>query len=236
MIFQDYYWWFLRTLEIAQEIPWINWVFKEHPAAGYYVTKDVDLGRLFQGIRSDNVRFMDRRADFNARSIAHLAHAIVTCVGTAGLEYSTLGIPCILGGESGYDGLGFTVEPKDEEEYAACLKRIDTLERLSEWQIKAAKVVAYFFFCVMESARFHFSPRFTDTEISEWNNNLESRLWKETAEGFTDENSVKLMKAQIEDLSRFILDNSWTQYVDLRQFPHFENSRTQPSPGKGQAR
>lgn len=224
MIFQDYYEWFVRTLELAGEVKSANWIFKEHPAADHYITKDVDLKRVFREFKYDNVRFLDRQADFNARSIPHLAHAILTCVGTAGMEYSPFGIPCILGGESGYSGLGFTIEPKDQEEYAACLRGIASLAQLNQWQIRAAKVVAYFFFCVMESAVYHFCPRFADREISEWNGECERRLWMEAARRFADEDSMRLMKTQIEDLSRFILDRAWTQYVDLKQFPFLSES------------
>ena len=79
----------------------------------------------------------------------------------------------------------------------ACLRRIDSLKRLNEHQIKAAKVVAYFTFCVMEGAVYHFCPRFTDTEILECTVDCERLLWMEAARRFTDEDSLKCMKAQI---------------------------------------
>lgn len=236
MIFQDYYEWFTRTLALAEEVQSTNWVFKEHPAAGYYITRDVDLQHLFADVRVEHVRFLEAKADFNARSIPHLAHAIVTCVGTAGLEYATCGIPTILGGESEYSGLGFTIEPETPEDYAACLRRIELLPPLTAAQVIRAKLVAYFYFCVMDSAVYHFCPRFTDTEISEWNSELERRLWKQAAERFADEQSVKLMKAQTENLSRFILDDSWTQYVDLRQFPHFGDGKAPSHRSRDQAK
>ena len=47
----------------------------------------------------------------------YLADAIITCISTAGLEYSAQGIPCVLGGEGGYSGLGFTIKPNDVGEY-----------------------------------------------------------------------------------------------------------------------
>jgi hypothetical protein len=219
MLFQDYYWWFRRTLEIAQETPEVNWVFKEHPAASYYLTKDVDLHRVFAGVNDAHVRFLPATADFNARSILHLAHAIVTCIGTAGLEYATMGIPCVLGGESGYSGLGFTIEPGTPEEYATCLRGIKMLQRLTADQVARAKLAAYFYFCVMESARYHFCPKFTDVELSEWNGSLTARLWKEAAAQFRSLEDVERMKTQVEELAQFARDPSRTQYVEFRQFP-----------------
>ncbi len=224
MIFQDYYHWFRRTLEIGREVSTVNWVFKEHPAADYYIIRDVNIREIFARIKDRNVLFLPSGEDFNGRSVGYLAHAIITCVGTAGLEYATLGIPCVVGGECGYDGLRFTIEPRDPREYEACLRRIDTLERLRPEQIRAAKLTAYFYFCVMESARYHFCPKFTDVQISEWNANLNARLWKEAAAQFADAEHLHKLREQVEELSRFILDPEWTQYVNLRQFPFLRDA------------
>jgi hypothetical protein len=219
MLFQDYYVWFRRTLEIARQTPDVNWVFKEHPAAAYYVTKDVDLQQVFAGVTDAHVRFLPAAADFNARSIPHVAHGIITCVGTAGLEYATCGIPCVLGGESPYSGLGFTIEPDTPEAYEACLRQIVFLPRLSAGQVVRAKLAAYFFFCVMESARYHFCPKFTDSQLSEWNSDLSARLWREAAAQFSDPDHVRRLRVQVGELGRFVLDSDCTQYVDFRQFP-----------------
>ena len=224
MLFQDYYWWFRRTLDLALKIPHVNWVFKEHPAASYYRTKDVDLHKIFAGLKAEHVCFLPAGADFNARSIPHLAHAIITCVGTAGVEYATCGIPCLLGGESEYSGLGFTIEPETPEAYEECLRHVEKFPRLTPEQVVRAKLAAYFCFCVMESARYHFCPKFTNVEISEWNASLTARLWKEAAAHFRDPAHVERMRNQVEELGRFVLDRDWTQYVDFRQFPFLRQS------------
>lgn len=224
MIYQDYYDWFRKTLNIAREVDTVNWVFKEHPAAAYYITRDVDLHRIFAGVKAEHVRFLEAAADFNARSIRHLARAIVTCIGTAGLEYATQGIPCILGGESAYSGLGFTVEPETPDAYEECLRQIQRLPRLTADRVVTAKLAAYFYFCVMESARYHFCPRFTEVQISEWNAELNARLWKEAAAQFADVEYVRRLREQVEELSRFVLDPEWTQYVNLRQFPFLRDA------------
>jgi predicted RNA binding protein YcfA (HicA-like mRNA interferase family) len=222
MIFQDYYHWFQRTLEIAREIRSVNWVFKEHPAAAYYITRDLELRSAFSGIREKNVLFLPSDADFNGRSVGNLAHAILTCIGTSGLEYATLGIPCVLGGDSQYSGLGFTLEPRDAGEYTEILHGIDRLERLQPEQIKAAKVTAYFYFCIMESARFHFCPHFSIKEISEWDAERSERLWQAAASGLRDESHRERLRRQIEELGDFVTDAARTQYVNLQQFPFLQ--------------
>lgn len=236
MIFQDYYYWFRRTLEIARTVQSVNWVFKEHPAAGYYLTRDVDLAKTFSTVTDDNILFLPRDANFNARSIGDLAHAIVTCVGTAGLEYATLGIPCVLGGESGYSGFGFTIEPRDAEEYERCLRHIGRLGRLTAEQVRAAKAVAYFYFCAMEGAVFYFCPRFSDEEISEWNVERDEKLWRMAAAAFRDSSHREALRRQVERLAAFVNDRQWTQYVDFERFPFLGDSeRTTASARSGKS-
>lgn len=167
--------------------------------------------------------FLRSDADFNGGSVRHLAHAIVTCIGTAGLEYATRGIPPVLGGESAYSGFGFTIEPGNLREYEECLRGIAGLPRLSTEQIRAAKLVAFFYFCVMESARYYFCPYFSDREVSEWNALRDNRFWKEVADQFRDAEHVQKMRGQVEELSRFVRDPGWRQYVDLRQFPFLQD-------------
>jgi hypothetical protein len=224
MLFQDYYWWFRNTLSLAQRNTRVNWIFKDHPAAPKYLTRDVNLGEMFTHIQNDNIRFLPWDADFNARSISNIAHALVTCIGTAGLEYSTQGIPCVLAGESAYDGYGFTHEPQTQEEYAQVLLSIKTLPRLTPEQILRAKMVAYYYFCIAESSRYYFCPVFTDQEIIEWTPESEARLWKETAEAVRDPLMAEKMKEQVQELTRYILDDTRTQYFDLRQFPFLQDA------------
>lgn len=224
MIFQDYYHWFKRTLEIARTVDSVNWVFKEHPAARYYPTRDLDLAKTFSTVTDDNILFLPRDANFNARSIGDLALAIVTCVGTGGLEYAALGIPCVLGGESGYSSFGFTIEPRDAEEYEACLRQIGALGRLTAAQVRRAKLVAYFYFCVTEGAVFYFCPRFSDEEISEWNLERDERLWRVAGAAFRDGAHREKLRRQVERLTAFVNDRQWTQYVDFERFPFLEDS------------
>ncbi len=219
MVFQDYYWWFRNTLSIAERNTKVHWVFKEHPSNWRYVTRDLNLHQMFADIHRRNIRLLPYDADFNAKSIIHIAHAVVTCVGTAGLEYSAHGIPCVLAGESGYDGFGFTHEPQTQEEFRKVLLSIEKLQRLTPEQVVRAKLVAYFFLCVIETSRYHFCPIFTDREVMEWTEKSDSRFWKEASEAFTNPAPVAQMREQVHDLSGFILDGSRTQYYDLRQFP-----------------
>src|SRR6185369_13080765 len=144
MLYQDYYDWFEKTLAVACRQPGVNWVFKEHPVADYYPTKDADLDAMFRDVREPHVLWLNRRADFNAFSIRNVAHAILTCLGTAGMEYACFGIPCVLAGESPFSGFGFTDEPATVADYERRLETIASMPRLTPDQVKRAKLVMYF--------------------------------------------------------------------------------------------
>lgn len=215
MIFRDYYDWFEKTLGIAQSVNSVNWIFKEHPAADYYPTKDVDLDAIFEGVPHSHITFLNRRADVNSRSLRHVADAIITCMGTAGLEFSCLGIPCVLAGESTYSGFGFTVEPKDAAEYEEQLRHIHELPRLNESQIRAAKIITFFEHSMMQGAPYLFCPYYEDyNKIREMRFNT---MWHDAAElmknGDKDE-----MKQQVKTLCDFINNPSYTQYINLEKY------------------
>ncbi|GAH46311.1 unnamed protein product, partial [marine sediment metagenome] len=153
-IYRDYYEWFKTVLNIAQEVDSVNWIFKEHPGAKYYPTKDLDLELIFSKINVSNIRFLNKDANFNTSSLRYVADAICTCIGTAGLEYSAFGVPCILSGKTWYSGFGFTVEPRTDVEFKKILKNIDKLPRLNNEQINIAKIIALFTFDIIEVTKF----------------------------------------------------------------------------------
>jgi hypothetical protein len=218
MIFQDYFHWVMHTLKTAQTVESANWIFKEHPSAIYYPHRDIDLKEIFDQAKANHIRFLAHEKSFNARSVRYLAHAVITCIGTAGLENATFGIPCILGGKSFYSDFGFAIEPEDIKEYERCLRNISQLPKLNQQQIKAAKVVSYFNFCLYNDAvNNSFCPQFDVSELKEWNNELSSELWRRAAEQFQDKRHVEAMISQAQEISRFVSDSSWTQCFDMRQ-------------------
>jgi len=207
---------------VARTVPAVNWVFKEHPASRYYPTEDVDLQTVFERVESNHIGFIGSEADFNSRSIVSLAAAIVTCIGTAGLEYATQGIPCVLaGGRASYSGFGFTIEPQSVEAYQTCLQNIGELSALNEEQIRRAKLLAYFSFCVyLDAQNNYFCPYFDSGEIKEWSSAIDRRLWKGAADQFRSVQHVNKMRAQVQEMTNFINDPSWTQYFDTSELPY----------------
>jgi len=214
LMFRDYFDWFERTLLAAREIDSVNWVFKEHPAASFYPVKDVDVPGMFSHAPRPNIAFLDADADFNGLSIRYLADVIVTCLGTAGMEYACLGIPCLLGGESPYSGFGFTDEPADQTEYLDRLRAIDRLPCLREDQVKAAKIVMFFELPIMHSVRYRFCPQYGYQQIKEI---TMPKVLADAADLMSDAEEAE-RRAQVIELARFLRNPRYTQYVNLSMY------------------
>jgi len=214
MLFQDYYVWFRRTLEIATEVTSVNWVFKEHPAAAFYVTHDLNLDDLFAGISQAHIRFLSRDADFNAASVAKIANSVVTCQGTVGLEYSSLGTPCLLAGESPYSGLGFSLEPQTVADYERQLRRIASLTRLTDDQIRRARTALYFQLRMLQNSPFLFCPFYGHDEIVAMTNR---RFWAAATTHLQNADAGTL-EHRVDSLAEFVRNESFTQYIDLEKY------------------
>jgi hypothetical protein len=220
LMFQDYFHWFETTIRLAKEIKSVNWIFKAHPADRYYQTKDLNLDLYFQTISEPNIVFLNSSSDFNSRSLMYIAHAIITCLGTAGLEFATQGIPCVLGGESPYSGFGFTAEPVNITEYSEILKDIADIQPLSKEQVRLAKLVTYFYFCAVMGSHFRFCPYFDDNQIFLWGNKEELMFWKKVSDQFLSQPHMLQLEQQVTTLAKFVRDPSWTQYVEDERFMH----------------
>ena len=77
-------------------------------------------------------------------SILNFAKCIFTEHGTAGLEYSCYGIPVVITGDAPYYRAGFAIEPKNIQEYEIIINNIHKAKKLTDMQIKKAKLFAFY--------------------------------------------------------------------------------------------
>lgn len=220
MIYRDYYDWLEKTLEISKTVESVNWVFKEHPSSELYPTEDFDLNAMFKSVQYPHIRFLNNKADFGAVSLRYIADTIITCCGSAGLEYACVGVPCVLGGPSSYSGLGFTIEPCDVTEYEEQLRHLADLDRLNTDQIKTAKLALFLHFRVMTNNPYLFCPDFRFNQIVA---NDPEFIWKEVAE-LMRTCDRQAMDRQIKVLSEFFRTRDWTLFVDLDKFPFLKGA------------
>ena len=150
--YKDYYDWLERTLKIAREITDVNFILKPHPTrAAYHEDKD-SIEMMYERLKADHIFLLPD--DVSAESIKNIADAVITIGGNAGAEFACLGVPAIITGNPYYKGFGFTLEPRTEKDYIACLQKLSKIKRLTDEQIKNAKKVFYLNTNYVDDTRF----------------------------------------------------------------------------------
>jgi len=224
LLFRDYYEWFEYIVSAAQKNKNVNWIFKNHPYAAYYPTKDIDLKEIFSKItQNENIKFFDKDENFNTASLQYICDAILTCIGTAGLEYSCFGVPCVLVGKCWYTGHGFTIEPATLEEYREIIDNIATLPRLSDEKIVKAKMLAYFTFEVVNLLKYADPYRTVAAyDIDETRKASRDQMFANILR-FRQESSENDKEKYLQKLRAFICSDSLFQYVDFEKHNLFQD-------------
>lgn len=145
MLFNDFRDWFLRTLEFVSHEKAVNWIIKQHPSSHLYPVKDLDWDKLKRQYTSNMLVFMPQGNNFDSRSICHVGDAIVTCLGSAGFEFSALcGIPSVTAGDNPYADSGFAIYPRSRQEYFDVLRNIQIQDRLTGEALRRARAAFMF--------------------------------------------------------------------------------------------
>ncbi len=134
-IYADHHVWLERTLQLARQMPDINWIVKPHPDNVHYKVGPVEAA-MVKACGADNVRLFPEGV--NGASLRQGVDALVTVRSEAALEFATSGMPVVTTGEAWFSDWGFAIEPKSEEEYLQVLKALPRLERLAPDQVSAA--------------------------------------------------------------------------------------------------
>lgn len=134
-IYYDYREWLLDTLRIIKDITAVNWIIKDHPWAGYYGQENY-IKSIFEDNKTENMYWLDK--DYSGVNVKDFADCILTCAGTAGIEYWAYGIPTITTGEAFYCSWGISYQMKTLDEYEYTLKNIETLAKPSNQSIELA--------------------------------------------------------------------------------------------------
>ncbi len=139
-LYEDYYQWLNSTLKIIQKNKEVLWVVKPHPSSRIYKEEGL-ISSMIAELSVDNIR--ECPADLNVSSLVNTADSIITVYGTAGLEFSCLGVPVVLAGRPFYSEAGFTVDPNSIGEYEEILLNIQNMTRLTSNQVdKACEIYA----------------------------------------------------------------------------------------------
>lgn len=223
MVHQDFYHWFIHVLEVAKRNRDVNWIFKNHPYEKYYPT-DVNVGAMFAEVKEAHIRYMPAEVNFNTSSLRYIGDAVITCLGTAGLEYSGFGIPCILAARCWYSGLGFTREPRNREEFERELMNIARLAPLTKEQVLAARVMAYFTFEAMNQLKFPDPFQTIATYDLDEGKTFTTDKMFEAILSHRAKSTAAEKQAYMTALYEFIRTPQWSQFVDFERHPQLRGA------------
>jgi len=118
--FDDFYDWYLQTLELARATTDVDWLIKHHPNLTAYSDDPEPVVRSAE-MAAEHPHIHVVTDDMNTGSFPEIADFLVTVNGRSGLEFAGCGVPSILGGNGFFAGLGFSQDPADPEEYAVLI-------------------------------------------------------------------------------------------------------------------
>ena len=138
-LFKDYQEWLKFTCLELLDNNEINFIVKEHPSANLYG----ELGKI-ESILYD-IGCSDKLLPKNIKtsSLFNSIDVLVTCGGTAGMEFAYNGVPVCLAASPPYSNFGFSKESISLAEYKQNLKTIHTIPRLTKKQMITAVVILY---------------------------------------------------------------------------------------------
>ena len=165
-LYSDYHDWLVRTLEIIESIDSVTWIVKEHPSMANYSFDNKYFDDLETRFASRNVHFLRHSDNFSAKSLRHLASAVITCKGSAGFELPALyGIPTIYWTGAFYSLFKVGTEISNWAEFASLLNSFNnfTLRNLP-LDIREAKS-CYVFVYLQSRLDLNLNPPSTQSDL-----------------------------------------------------------------------
>ncbi|PDH19055.1 MAG: hypothetical protein CNA95_00150 [Pelagibacterales bacterium MED-G41] len=137
-VFDTAYDWYYQTIKKISQIDNVNWLIKPHPYE--YKFPGVTARDIFEKIKKNktNVEFIDE--GLHVDKIYKFIDLVITGNGSAGYQYTALGIPTITTSDTKYSNFNFTLAPRNQNEYFSLLKKIDEIPKPSKAMIKKAQI------------------------------------------------------------------------------------------------
>ena len=144
-IYNDNLTWLINTINIAKNKKNINWVIKAHPmddikrnirTTEEYVSNEIKYFNHIIFLRGDNK---------DSKYLHNILDAGISAHGSVAMELPSIGIPCLIAGDSFCSGFNFTIEPKNKSEYKHTINNINTFKKLSVEKIYKARVFYYLY-------------------------------------------------------------------------------------------
>lgn len=151
-LFDDFDDWLVQTTRAACANAHLNWIVKLHPLnvlkfaqegkTEFEETEMVHLRALMP--LPPHVQIMRADTPINTASLFPVIDYGLTVRGTIGMELPCFGIPSLTAGTGRYEGRGFTIDSQSKEAYLERLRRLHTVEPLSEAERQQARKHYYY--------------------------------------------------------------------------------------------
>ena len=149
MLYESFDEWMVDTINIAVEVPSVQWLIKIHPAEAWDNRPESGVEALvsktFPNLPA-NIKLLSARENISPLDFFELVDGAITVYGTAGLELAMKGKPAILAGDAHYGKKGFTHDAQNRQAYQDVLRGTASIGPLNEWQVDLAKKYAYCYF------------------------------------------------------------------------------------------
>jgi len=139
MLFKDYEDWLIKTCIRLSKNDQINFIVKEHPSAELY--KEVGLTEKILSRNGFKGKILP--GNINTKSLFNFIDAIVTCGGTAGMEFPCYGVPALIAAKPAYAYFSYIKSPDTLSKYYFELDNIHNYRKLSTSDIRLARAVFY---------------------------------------------------------------------------------------------
>jgi len=146
--FEDLDSWVIESMSTMAKNRNINWLIKVHPAERLYKKSSTLMGLIRDkfGNVPDNIWIIEPNADINTLSLFPMIDAGISIFGTIAAELPIFGKPVISACAAHFTGRGFSLDPKNREDYLRLLEDMDTVKPLTVEQTTLAKKYAYSYF------------------------------------------------------------------------------------------
>ncbi len=144
-LFSSYEEWLKNILLVCEKIKNINWIIKIHPAnilRDNISLEEILINKIFKKI-PNNLKIVKPNTDINTFSFFNSIDYALTVRGTVGCELACYGVPVITAGTGRYSHQGFTIDPKNKNEFLKILSNLDRIKKLTPKQIKLARIYTY---------------------------------------------------------------------------------------------
>jgi len=141
LLFNDFSVWLKQTCKELIKNTKINFIVKEHPTSELYN----ESGQISKILEEINMREKLLSNDVKTSSLFNSVDYIVTCGGTAAMEFAYYGVPSLLASKPPYSDFGFTINSKTVNEYFEKIKNIHRFKKLSLDKRNRALILLYLF-------------------------------------------------------------------------------------------